>query len=58
MSVNRRLLELVASTICVWIGCLLPVCEKVVLSSERKEVAVPPGVLARYVGTYQLRINS
>jgi hypothetical protein len=28
--------------------------EKVVLPSERKEVAVPPSVLARYVGHYEL----
>ena len=28
--------------------------EKVVLASERKEIAVPPQVLAKYVGTYEL----
>jgi CubicO group peptidase (beta-lactamase class C family) len=28
--------------------------EKVVLPSERKEIAVSPGILARYVGTYEI----
>ena len=28
--------------------------EKVVLASERKEIAVSPGILATYVGTYEL----
>jgi hypothetical protein len=31
--------------------------ESVVLPSERKEITVPPAVLARYVGTYELMPN-
>jgi hypothetical protein len=31
--------------------------ENVVLPSERKEITVPPAILAKYVGTYELTPN-